>query len=379
MAKQILIAALSDLATDPRVSRQLAALRPSYRLTTAAYGPATDSSLPFVPLSKPQVRGRRHHLATELLRLCGRCESAYWRDPWTEAWKEILSQVDFDAAIVNNPLLLPATMEIAGNRPVVFDAHEYAPSENALDWRWNLSQRRMLWWILEAYLPRTSARTVPCAGAGRLYERDFGLPFSVVTNACRYESLQPSPVDPSNVRLVHWGIADPQRSLERTLEAMILLGPRYTLDLLLVPGSQSYLNELRAMGQGISNVRFLPRVPMEDLPRFGNSYDIGAFLLPVRHENQLYALPNKFFEFTQARLAVAVGPAAEMQAITKRFDYGISALQDTAESFAEAITSISIERLEELKRNSDAAAKSYNAEADAETIRNIMGQVIGDD
>ena len=43
-----------------------------------------------------------------------------------------------------------------------------------------------------------------------------------------------------------------------------------------------------------------------------NACDVGVFCMPPINVNARYALPNKFFDFVQARLAVAVGPAEEM-------------------------------------------------------------------
>ena len=57
---------------------------------------------------------------------------------------------------------------------------------------------------------------------------------------------------------------------------------------------------------------------MHELPRMANDYDVGLYLLPPTNFNQRYALPNKFFEFIQGRLAIAIGPSPEMAKLVER-------------------------------------------------------------
>ena len=47
-------------------------------------------------------------------------------------------------------------------------------------------------------------------------------------------------------------------------------------------------------------------------------YDIGLFILSPINFNYYHALPNKLFEFIQARLAIAVSPSPEMARIVHR-------------------------------------------------------------
>jgi hypothetical protein len=53
--------------------------------------------------------------------------------------------------------------------------------------------------------------------------------------------------------------------------------------------------------------------------------------------NLKYILPNKFFEFIQARLAVAIGPSVEMKRLVKEWDCGIVAANFEAKSMAAEI------------------------------------------
>ena len=63
-------------------------------------------------------------------------------------------------------------------------------------------------------------------------------------------------------------------------------------------------------------MRFHDPVAPAELPFAMNACDVGVFCMPPININARYALPNKFFDFVQARLAVGVGPAEEMARLT---------------------------------------------------------------
>ena len=90
---------------------------------------------------------------------------------------------------------------------------------------------------------------------------------------------------------------------------------------MLAESSPGYRDELVARADAIEGVRVLPALPMRELVKEANAYDIGLYLLGEANANHRAALPNKFFEFIQARLALAIGPSPEMARIVN--EYGL--------------------------------------------------------
>ncbi len=68
-----------------------------------------------------------------------------------------------------------------------------------------------------------------------------------------------------------------------------------------------------------------------------NACDVGVFCMPPININARYALPNKFFDFVQARLAVGVGPAEEMARLTEKLGLGVVSTDFSEASFTEAL------------------------------------------
>lgn len=92
------------------------------------------------------------------------------------------------------------------------------------------------------------------------------------------------------------------------------LDDRFEMYLMLVPTDQDYLTELKKLA-GNRAVEFLPTVPTQQISTFINQFDLGLFIVEPVNFNYTHALPNKFFEFIQARLGIVIGPSPEMKRI----------------------------------------------------------------
>ena len=375
----VLVISASDLGSDPRVDRQIDFLRGEHRVIAAGFGPPAFEDVEYLELERVELSGPAR-LWTRALRLMGgvlRLHGLVQRsDPDHRRWRPALELLGADVIVVNDPGVLPLAFSVAGGAPVVFDAHEYAPSEFETVRAWRLLERPRVRWTCRRYLPRVAGMMSVSRGIADRYERDFGVPSVVVTNASRFEDLAPSEVgDP--IRIVHYGWPDPQRRLEDTLTAMELLDEHYSLDLLLAgQGPSGYLDELRRRAAGDPRIRFLDPVPMRELSRFANAYDIGVFLLPPQHVNQEYALPNKFFEYIQGRIVPAIGPSPEMARIVREWDCGIVADDYTPAAFAAAIAGTSRARLAELKENVARAAGELCAERNRGIVLDVVARAL---
>jgi hydroxyethylthiazole kinase-like sugar kinase family protein len=212
-------------------------------------------------------------------------------------------------------------------------------------------------------------------GIASEYEHRVGVRPALVTNAPFHQALAPSAVhDP--IRLLHVGLADPRRRLEDTIEAVRSLGSGFTLDLVLARAN-AYRRRLERLVAGDQRIRILPGVPTGELVSFANSYDVGMFLLPANFPNQVHVLPNKLFDYIQARLAVAIGPSPEMAAIVREWDCGIVSESFTTESFASSLACLTAAEVERMKDNSNRAAAVLTAEQNREIVLDLVQRAIG--
>jgi hypothetical protein len=397
----VLVVALSDLGRDPRVDRQIEALRVEFDVIAAGFGAPRHDDIAFIRLaslaevtaeqdrenraSPPPLRTRARRallrramtartLAGNVGRPSGRPVRLYDAEldvsPRWRVWERQLADVPFDVLLINDVTFLPLAARMAGPRALVFDAHELWSEQDSGVRRWRWLRRPYIRYVEARWLPRVDAMTTVCQPIADRYEQQVGVNSTVVTNATALQELAPSPVS-EPLRLVHWGGASVQRRLELMIDAVRQVRRPVTFDLVLV-GNPAYIARLREVAADDARVRFLDPVAMPELPRFGNDYDVGLFLVPPLSPNMEFVLPNKFFEFLQARLAVMIGPSPEMARVVREFDVGVVSEGFSAEAFARVIVGLDRPVVERYKRNADAAARALNAEANAEVIREVV-------
>lgn len=373
MRPKILCISFSDIKADARVLRQLDVLAEFGDVTTLGYGdkPAAatehlqiDSSLWSLPQTPMGV----------LLLSLRRFRAVELKAPAIKAAVSLLAGRSFDLVVANEARALPVAHHVAGQSPVWGDMHEWAPEERVQVLSWRLLVKPFMTYVCRKYLPRTQSVTVVNDSIARLYEQDFGCPTATVRNARPLEDLRPSAQDSDVIRLVHSGAAVPGRNLEGMIEAVNKLGDGYSLDFYLVPARDGgrYLRALQALPSGKSRVTFHPPVTPDELPGVLNRYDVGIYTLPPQTRNQELMLPNKFFDFVQARLAIVFGPSPETSGLIKQHSLGVVTEDFSPDSLAESISKLTREDISAYKASVHSAAKLLSSESDEETERAIL-------
>ncbi len=412
MHRTVLVISFSDLGRDPRLDRQIRWLAEDSRVIAAGLGPPAVPGVEFIdvtpqppaptPIVVPRTplgwilftlgrvrniprRVRRYwrspftRLGTlrRLLRIPGQYEHVYWSsEPVATAFRA-LEGVSADLVVANDIDALPLGLRVARGAPVLFDVHEYAPGEYDENPWFRVYGRPYRMHLCRKYIPQCAAVTTVSDGIAGAYERDTGVRPTVVTNAAHFAPLTPRIVvaDPERIRLIHHGLGVRVRRLEKMIDMMPFLDDRFELNLMFAQSEPDYLDDLKDLASRYRNVHFLPPVPMRELPRFTNQFDVGIFLLEPRNFNNIHALPNKFFEYVQARLAVAIGPSPEMVKIVRQYELGIVAPNWTPAGLARELIRLDRAAVERYKRNAHESANELSAERNAEILRSLIDRI----
>jgi hypothetical protein len=115
---------------------------------------------------------------------------------------------------------------------------------------------------------------------------------------------------------------------------------------------------------------------MRTLPTYLNQFDIGVFLIEPVNFNYHYILPNKFFEFIQARLAIAIGPSPEMARIVRQYDLGVVSEDFSPKTFARSLSTLDAEKINDYKTKSHNVARLMSAEKNKEILLDLVRQVL---
>ncbi len=370
----LLIISLSESRRDPRVVRQLKALSGLYRVIVAGYGDPPEGGFRFIRLPRrlspsEKLRG--------LARLAaGRYESFYWKNRRMQSALSSLQGLDCGLVLANDVDTLPLALAAAGRAPVLLDAHEYAPRQFEDRWLWRCLFQPYSDYLCRTYLAKAAGMFAVSQGIADEYAKSYGVTSRVLTNAAGYEDLDPSPAADRRIRLIHHGRAIRSRHLEAMIYMTDHLDDRFTLDLMLMPNDPAYLRRLKRLARSRPKVRFAEPVPMPEIIRTIAKYDVGLFLLPPVNFNYTHALPNKFFEFVQARLAIAIGPSPEMSALVRRHGLGMVADTFNPRDLAEKLNQLTRDGLVQMKQAVHRAARELCADANRRLLLEEVDRLV---
>ena len=365
---EILIIAYTDARTDPRVYRQAAHLREYFKVTLLARQAPDLPGIVFYQ-TESAVKSLCGKLFWAFNLLLG--NSGPYLNKWRVERADKLAAQKFDLVLVNDANPLPLGFKLAKGAPVVFDAHEYYPAEFSGSLFWRLLFQRHYARLCRKFIPRCAALLTVSPGLAELYYKNFGVQAHLIHSAPDYEDLPVRPVQEKRIRLIHHGGASRDRRLEDTVAMLDFLDERFTLDLMLV-GNPDYVRELKTLSAANPRIFWREPVPMPQISQMINEYDVGVFLLPPASENSINCLPNKLFEFIQARLAVAVSPLPEMSRLVKAHDLGVVAEGFAPQDMARALQSLGEAEVMRCKQNSQVAAGIYNAGAEMQRLAEIL-------
>lgn len=271
---------------------------------------------------------------------------------------------EFDLVVANDVESLPLAFALSGKAKVVADLHEFAPGQTAGTTLRNRVRSNYMTWACKKYLPRCAAVTVVSQAVSDLYWENFQTVSSVLPSMPKYVAIDPGRVEPSDIKLVHHGFYAPNRGIESLIRVTALLPSRFSLHLVLTGAPKNDLLDL-ASSLGLRPERFVlyDFVEPEALAPFLNQFDIEVIFIPPFSLNTRAALPNKFFEAIQARLAVVSGPLHEIKSRITEYEIGFTVESFDVSELAQALASVTAEQVFAWKLASSEAALTLNWES----------------
>lgn len=378
----ILIISDSELHRDPRVLVQIEALKDDHSLTCVGKTNPGVEGVAFVEML--HKRGRKNTLMKRFSSICRKLQwfsvIKYVQDRFRRPYS-LIKNMSFDVILVNDipsaPFAVWLQRSIGG--ALYLDAHEFTPRQWDGIAKFEKKKKPYLEYIMRAYVPHMDYCTTVCQSIAERYQDEYGMKVDeVVMNLPAYsDDIEPSHTRKDEIRLVHHGVANPTRRLENLVDLMELLDERFTLDFYLVRQDKPNYRELVEYSKDNPRILFRDPVETNDIARVLNSYDIGVYPLPPSVPNQEFALPNKLFEFIQARLAIAIWPSIEMKSIVDSYGLGVVTTKPDIDELAEAMNSLTAQQIMDFKARSNIAAKKLNSEDSKNKIRNGIKQCIG--
>lgn len=380
---KILIMCLADPSKNPRPNRIIKLfVKNGYKVDVLSYKMSNDLPVNNTFVIKGVKRGFLNKVYRLLLKTYRNwVQNIEKKVRLTEKMLN-LSELDiipnnYSLIFVENIELLPKAIRNKCKAKVICDLREFYPKEFENNILFKIFESNFKFMLCKNYLEKCDSLITVSDGLAEGYEQFFNVNTTIIRSLPYYVDLTPSYPDKREIRMVHHGAANKDRKLENMIYMFKYLDERFFLDFYLV-GDNKYIKQLKKMSSFCNRIRFLDPISYEKIIISLNKYDIGLYLLEPTNYNTKHALPNKFFEFIQARLMLAIGPSEEMKKLVEQYNIGIISNSFAPEDLANRLNNLTYDDIFLYKKNSDIAAKELCYEKESEKLLNLIQKLIGD-
>ena len=208
-------------------------------------------------------------------------------------------------------------------KALVFDAHEMFPEVPELTQK---PFSKSIWTKIEDWIfPRLKHCYTVCESIADNYNRRYGISMQVVRNIPFSEPgihVDKKELASNGKRvLLYQGAVNVGRGVEWMIEAM----PYLDDCIFYIAGDGDVMPEIRAKVKDLNlenRVVLLGKIPLEELPSYTRSADIGISLLANMGLNYYYSLPNRIFDFMRAGVPVLATDFPEIRRMIDRYGIG---------------------------------------------------------
>ncbi len=388
MDQSICIIAFSPIQRDARVLRQLKYLAPYFNLSVIGYGDLDQELVSTNQINWTSLTKDTGTILLKAIRLIflflGRLIPSlygiwYWQKSHNATGlqeainckSQLYYANDWDAL----PIAAEAAKKVGGK--VILDLHEYAPLEFENIWFWRLLHAPMIRYFLKKYIADVAASITVAPLIAERYQQEFALDPIVVLNTPQLSSVPKKELVPHDIKLVHHGVANRDRRLEVMIETIALCDQRFSLHLMLIETDQAYIDFLKNLAIEVATNRVIfhePVPPAQIVPEI-SKYDIGFYPLAPTSYNNSVALPNKFFDFIMAGLAVCIGPSPAMADIVGKHKCGCIAPSFEPTDIAQLLNALQPEEIINMQNAAQQAAQQFNADHEMAKVVNLCRQL----
>lgn len=326
MGKQVIIAVTNDLVTDQRVNRvSLTLLQQGYNVT-------------LVGRLLPDSRQVDTPCRVKRFRLLFNKGSLFYANYNIRLFFYLLFR-SYKIVLANDLDTLPACYlaSFMRRKKLVYDSHEYYTEVPELVGR---SFQRNTWkWFEQIILPKVKYSYTVCDSIAKIYNGLYGTNFEVIRNLPLKKNWEGPCQKADRKIIIYQGALNIGRGIELMIESMLHV---HNAKLWIV-GSGDIEDKLKALVKSYKldeKVIFIGRVSFNELHDITCQASLGLSLEENIGLNYYYALPNKLFDYVQARIPVVVANLPEMRSLVLKYQIGEILDERGPQALANKINSI---------------------------------------
>ena len=366
MKRKIFISTTNDISTDNRVNK-VAVMLEEMGFEVMWIGRELAGS-------KPLDRS----YGTNRMKLWFTKGGLFYAEFQVRLFFKLLFECDRKAVLLSNDLdtLLPNFLiSRFFGIPLVYDSHEYFCGVPEIQGRW--VQR--VWQGVERFVfPRLEHIWTVNESIAGLYEEDYSKRPKVFRNISPKPNFnKKSRAElglPEDVKIaINQGSGmNVDRGLEEAVEAvskmngwmLLLVGSGDA-----IPALQSYVKEHHLEAK----VKFVGRVPYQELLQYTSAADVGLSLDKSTNINYRFSLPNKLFDYIHCDTPVVTSTVVEVKRIVEHYGIGETVDPENIEALRAAIEKVGAGTYDTALRT---AQKELNWENEQLPLRAFYGQFL---
>ncbi len=305
----------------------------------------------------------------------------YWRRQVIRAFADGKPEYRPDIVLAHDYFTADVAIEIGEKFgiPSVVDCHEYALGQYAHIPHWVKWHKTVVRELQNYLFPKLDGLTVVCDGIAQLIARDHVLqrPPRVVRSL---PFFSPQLFRPTGdvITILYHGEIFPARALHIAIRSMRHWRSEFRLVLrgYSDPAYVEQLWEIASEVGVVDRLQIQPPLPFDEIVSAANGADIGYFVHADCSPQRRFALPNKFFEYVMAGLALVVSDLPEMSRLVRQYEFGKLVPECEEEAIAQTINSLDRASIDEMKRHSLTAAKELNWGEENDRMMSLYREVL---
>ncbi|MDM1524163.1 glycosyltransferase [Empedobacter sp. 225-1] len=267
------------------------------------------------------------------------------------------------------------------NRPLVFDSHEIFSELPSLQ---NRPKTKKIWKTLEQFLlPKINHFYTVSDGYVNWFHKEYGANPVVIRNVPNRTKLNDKqdfiffrlPENPTNDKiLMYQGAINMSRGIDKMIEAF-----KYVENCqfwIAGEGPKKAEYEQLVKNLNLTNrIHFLGNIPPKTLKTITPLADVGMSLEEDLGLSYRYALPNKLFDFIQARVPILATNLPEIKKMVEEYNVGKVIINHEPKHLAETLQEILNEGKRSYQENLAKAAKELCWENEEIKLKAIFEQI----
>lgn len=292
---------------------------------------------------------------------------------------QLLSISHLELLIIEDLVLLPIALSYKEKYPnvkLMIDLREFYPLEYENDPSWLEGFGKFFSYLCDSYLHQVDMALTVSKGLKQRYQQDYDLECELFLSLPPFFDLIPS--QNPRIELIYHGFISTDRESENLLEIGSSLAPHLHLNIIALSNQPRFLESFVSKARQIPSISILSPVSLEEIIPFTHRFDLGLITLKPNGFNNAHALPNKFFEYIQARLGVIATPLPSLKPIIESHHIGICSQDFETTNLVSLLNSLDLHQVKMLKNHAHQASQIFNLSSNQAKILSLISKLLGE-